>query len=98
MRDYELTYIVHPQVDQEELAVLIEEVKTLVESTGGTVQKVEPWGSRRLAYPIERVWEGQYVFMQVGLDPEGITELERRLKLKEPVIRHLIVRADEDQE
>jgi small subunit ribosomal protein S6 len=96
MREYELTFIVRPEVDQEGLTAVIGEVQNLVESSGGTVQKVEPWGLRRLAYPIQRVREGQYVFMGVCLEPTGVAELERSLKLKETVIRHLIVRADED--
>jgi len=94
MRDYELIYIVHPQVDQEGLAAVIEEVKGLIESTGGTVHRVEPWGLRRLAYPIQKVREGQYVYMEIGLEPEGVAELERGLKLKESVIRHLVVRIE----
>ncbi|HEC33772.1 MAG TPA: 30S ribosomal protein S6 [Chloroflexi bacterium] len=95
MRDYELLYIVHPQVDQEGLTAVIEEVKALIESTGGAVHKVEPWGLRRLAYPIQKVREGQYVLMQIGLDPQGVTEVKRGLKLKELIIRHLIVRMNE---
>ncbi len=95
MRDYELTFIIHPQVDQEGLAAAIEEVKGLVESAGGAVHQVKPWGLRRLAYPIQKQREGQYVLMEIGLEPDGIAELERGLKLKELVIRHLIVRTDE---
>ena len=96
MRSYELTYIVHPQVDQEELASLTEEVNGVIESVGGAIQKVTSWGLRRLAYPIQKVWEGQYVLVTFDLDaPQGITEIERRLKLKESIIRHLIVRTDE---
>ncbi len=97
MREYELTYIVHPQVDAEGLTAVIDEVKRAVESTGGVVHKVEPWGLRRLAYPIRKVREGQYVFMQVGLEARGVAELERVLKLKEPILRHLIVRIGEEE-
>lgn len=96
MRQYELTYIVHPQVDPEGLAAVMDEVKGLVESRGGTVHKVEPWGLRRLAYPIRKVREGQYVFMEFSLDTTGVAEMDRALKLKEPILRYLIVRTDED--
>jgi len=96
MRTYELTCIVHPQVGSEGLAAVIEEVKNLVESSGGAVHKVEPWGLRRLAYPIRKVREGQYVFMEIGLDARGVAELDRALKLKEPILRYLIVRTDAD--
>jgi len=95
MRDYELIYIVHPEVDREGLSTVVEEVKGLVEANGGTVHKVEPWGLRRLAYPIQKVREGHYVYMEIGLEPEGVAGLERGLKLKEQVIRHLIVRIEE---
>ncbi len=97
MRDYELTYIVHPQLDREGLAATVEEVKGLVESTGGVVHKVDLWGLRRLAYPIQKVREGQYVFMQVSLKADGVAELERGLRLKEQIIRHLIVRLGEEE-
>lgn len=96
MRQYELTYIVHPQVDSEGLAAVIQEVTGVVEANGGAVQKVEPWGLRRLAYPIRKVREGQYVFMEITLSAKGVAELERALKLKEPILRYLIVRTDED--
>jgi small subunit ribosomal protein S6 len=96
MRDYELTYIVHPEVDQEGAKAVTEEVKTLIESTGGVVHEVKPWGLRRLAYPIRNVREGQYVFMRIGLEATAVAELERGLQLKEPVIRHLVVRVDKD--
>lgn len=97
MREYELTYIVHPQVDPEGLTAVIDEVKRLVESNGGAVQKIEPWGLRRLAYPIRKAREGHYVFMQISLDAKGVAEIERALKLKEPVLRHLIVRIGEEE-
>lgn len=96
MRQYELTYIVHPQVDSEGLAAVMDEVKGLVESNGGTVHKVEPWGLRRLAYPIRKVREGQYVFMEFSLDARGVAEVDRALKFKEQILRYLIVRTDED--
>ncbi|MCS7179240.1 MAG: 30S ribosomal protein S6 [Anaerolineae bacterium] len=98
MRQYELTYIVHPRVDSEGLAAVIQEVTHIVEASGGTVHKVEPWGLRRLAYPIRKVREGQYVFMEIRMDARGVAEVDRALKLKEPILRYLIVRTDEDED
>ncbi|HID89813.1 MAG TPA: 30S ribosomal protein S6 [Anaerolineae bacterium] len=95
MRDYEMIFIVHPEVDREGLTGVVEEVKGLIEANGGTVRKVEPWGLRRLAYPIQKVREGHYVYMELGLEPDGVAKVERGLKLKEQVIRHLIVRIEE---
>jgi small subunit ribosomal protein S6 len=96
MREYELTFIIDPQVDQEEIGAATDEVKGLVESAGGAVREIKPWGLRRLAYPIRNRREGQYVLMEIDLGPQGVAQLERALKLKESVIRHLLVRTDED--
>ncbi len=96
MRDYELIVIFRPQLNQEELAAAIEQVKNLIESTGGAVHKTEPWGLRRLAYPIRKEREGQYVFLATAIAPRGLAEIERGLKLDERVIRHLLVRVGED--
>ncbi len=98
MRRYELTYIVHPQVDQEGLEGVIADVRNLVESTGGVVHRVEPWGLRRLAYPIRRVREGYYVLMEIGLDGSRVAEVEQGLKFREPIMRYLFVRLDEGGE
>jgi small subunit ribosomal protein S6 len=95
VRSYELIYIVHPEVDETGLAAVNETVTGLVERSGGKVARVDPWGLRRLAYPIQRVWEGQYVLMHLELDPQGVSELERGLGLAEQVLRHLVVRLEE---
>ena len=97
VRNYELIFIVHPEVDDEGLAAVVETVKGLVSRNGGAVVKVDHWGLRRLAYPIKNQWEGQYVFMLLGMDPAGITELERGLVLVEQVIRHSVVRLGDDE-
>lgn len=96
MRKYELTYIVHPHVDAEGLSALNETVKGLIENQGGTVERQDVWGLRRLAYPIKKEREGQYVFVAFALEPRGLVELERSLRLKESVLRYLIVCTDED--
>ena len=94
MRNYELTFIVHPELDKEGVSAAIESVKQLVLESGGQVNQVDPWGKRRLAYPIRKQREGYYVVMQVQLPPEAISELERRLELSEEVLRYLLVRTD----
>jgi small subunit ribosomal protein S6 len=96
MREYELTFIVNSQVEQEGLDAIIEKLKNVVESDNGSVNTVEPWGLRRLAYPIKNLREGQYLFMEISMEPSVIPELERILKLDEAIIRHLIVRRDEE--
>lgn len=95
MRSYELILIVHPEVDRDGLAAVIERVKGFFEAEGGRVTRVEPWGMRRLAYPIRNLWEGQYVLMHVELQPFALAEVERGLGLTEEILRHLIVRLEE---
>lgn len=96
MREYELTFIVNPQVEQEGLEEIAEKLKNVVEPESGSINTIEPWGLRRLAYPIKNLREGQYVFMEINMEPSVIPELERILKLDERIVRHLIVRLDED--
>ena len=94
MRGYELIFIVHPELDQDDLTAVMERVTGLIDRNSGKVSRVEPWGLRRLAYPIEKQWEGQYVLMELELEPQGVAGLERDLGLVEPVMRHLIVRVE----
>ena len=94
MRSYELAFIVHPEVDGDDLTAVVDRVKDLVERNGGTVTQIEPWGLRRLAYPVQRQWEGQYVLMRLELEALSVAELERGLGLTEQVMRHLIVCAE----
>jgi small subunit ribosomal protein S6 len=92
--NYEMVFIVHPEVDGDDFTAVVDRVTQLVERGGGKVAELDIWGLRRLAYPIKDQWEGQYVVMQLGLEPQGVAEVERDLVLVEPVIRHLITRVE----
>jgi small subunit ribosomal protein S6 len=70
-------------------------VKNLITDNGGEVTRLDMWGTRRLAYPINHLREGQYVFMLTKLPPSTVVELDRALNLTENVVRHLFVRADD---
>jgi small subunit ribosomal protein S6 len=94
VRSYELLFIVSPDVEGDELSAVVDTVEGLVKRIDGTVTRVDPWGLRRLAYPIQGQWEGQYVLMLLELEPQSASELERSLKLNELVMRYLIVRVD----
>ena len=94
MRSYELVFIVNPELDEDDLTAVRERVEGLIKRSSGEVTKVEPWGLRRLAYPLQNQWEGQYVLMQLDMEPQGVAELERDLGLVEPILRHLIVRVE----
>ena len=91
MRNYELAYIIHPGVDGEGVSEAVEKVSQQVKAVNGEVAKVDIWGRRKLAYPINNHRDGTYVLANVSLLPSTIVELERNLKLNEQVIRYLIV-------
>lgn len=95
MRDYELVFIVSPQVAEESLNAVVEKVSQYITATGGSITEVTPWGKRKLAYPINNFNEGSYFVAQLKMDPKGAKELERDLRLSEEVIRHLLVRTGE---
>src|SRR5579863_1009908 len=96
-RTYELMFIVRPDMTEEDLDKLISTLQSVVPPSGGTVQKVEKMGKRRLAYTVRRFHDGIYVLMVVEGGGPAIHELERRLRVTEPVIKFLTVRVDEEQ-
>ena len=96
MRDYELVLIISPEILEEDVPSAIDKVSQFITGRGGTVADVNRWGRRKLAYPIHRHMEGNYVHTQFQLDPEQVAGLEASLGLVEEVIRHLVVRTDED--
>ena len=96
MRGYELVLIINPEILEEDLPTAIEKVSQFITGRGGEVANVNRWGRRKLAYPIQRHMEGNYVVTQFRLDPDQIAGLEASLGLAEEVIRHLVVRTDED--
>ena len=94
-RDYELVVILNPEIGDDAVPNSIQKVEQGITSSGGEVTESNHWGRRRLAYPIKRHMEGNYVVSQVKLDPTTVPELEATLRISEDVIRHLIIRADE---
>jgi len=94
-RIYEELFIVKPDVPEEELDQFVEQVRGVITSAGGTVDKVEKWGKRRLAYRIQKYREGSYVLFQFSADARLVKELERRLRVADMVIKFLTVRIDE---
>jgi small subunit ribosomal protein S6 len=95
-RTYELMFIVRPDMVEEDLDKLISTLETAVSSTGGTVKSVERMGKRRLAYTVRRFHDGMYVLLTVEGSGGLIHELERRLRVTEPVLKFLTVRIDEE--
>jgi small subunit ribosomal protein S6 len=92
---YEAVFILHPATPEEEQAGLVEKIKQYVIAGGGEVTALNsgsPWGRRKLAYPIRKVNEGYYTYMNISIAPPALPELERSLKLMEPLMRYLIIR------
>ena len=93
-RDYELGFILNPEVNEEQTRTILERIEQIVARYGGQVMRVNQWGRRRLAYPIKHNRDGFYVFIDMILTPETVNELDRTLKVSEEVLRHLITRRD----
>jgi len=95
MRIYENLFIVKPDATEEEIDQLIEQLSGNITKAGGTVDKVDKWGKRRLAYRVEKNREGFYVLMQFTAEATLVKEFERRLRVQDSVIKFLTVRIDE---
>ncbi len=95
MRIYEELYILKPDVTEEDVDASIELIRGIVTSAGGTVDKVDKWGTRRLAYRVAKVSEGFYILIQFSTGPETVKEIERRLRVSDNVLKYLTVRIDE---
>jgi small subunit ribosomal protein S6 len=90
MRHYELVCIIHPDLDEAAFNSLIEKIKDWVVEVKGTVDKVEIWGRKRLAYSIKKHREGQYVLFNLSLEPSTTTTLDQNLRFQESVLRYMI--------
>jgi small subunit ribosomal protein S6 len=96
-RTYELMFIVRPDMTEEDLDKLISTLSSVVPTSGGNVVRIDKMGKRRLAYTVRRFHDGIYVLMVVEGGGPVMHELERRLRVTEPVIKFLTVRTDEEQ-
>jgi small subunit ribosomal protein S6 len=95
MRIYEELFIVRPDATDEEIDPLIEQIKGIVTSHGGTVDKTDKWGVRRLAYRVQKRSEGHYILLQFSASPGTVHEIERRLRVTDMVLKFITVRIDE---
>jgi small subunit ribosomal protein S6 len=95
MRIYEELFIVKPDAPEEELDALVEQLRTQLTSAGATVDKIDKWGKRRLAYRVDKYREGSYVLFQFTAEPDIVRELERRLRVSDMVLKFITVRIDE---
>ena len=95
MTKYELMFIVEPSLDDAKKEEAVEAVKSIITDEGGEVVDTDIWGMRKLAYPIQKKTEGYYVLMHFNAKPELPKELDRRLRISDNYIRHIIINLDE---
>ncbi len=90
MRHYEIVFIVHPD-QSEQVPAMIERYKTMITNDGGKIHRLEDWGRRQMAYPIQKVHKAHYVLMNIECDSETLAELESAFKFNDAVLRHLTI-------
>jgi small subunit ribosomal protein S6 len=91
MRHYEIVFIVHPD-QSEQVPAMIERYRTLVTTKAGQIHRLEDWGRRQLAYPIQKIHKAHYVLMNIEVDQETLDELEHAFRFNDAVLRHLTVK------
>ena len=96
-RKYELVYVVSPDATDEQVTEVYTQVEGIVQRMNGQLEKTDNWGRRKLAYEIGRHKEGTYVLEVINGDGDLMKEIDRRLKVTDLIIRHLVVRVDEEQ-
>jgi len=94
MRHYEVVFIVHPD-QSEQVPAMIERYRTMVQSKAGRIHRLEDWGRRQMAYPIQKMHKAHYVLMNIECDRETLDELEHAFKFNDAVLRHLTVQKRE---
>lgn len=97
-RSYEVMFIVRPDLSEEDLDKVVITMQNHATSAGATIKNVEKMGKRRLAYDVKRFQDGQYVLFTLASDGKAVRELERRLRVAEPVIKFITVRTDEEEQ
>lgn len=91
MNKYELAVVLNPTLDEEGVKAVLTNIQELIARFGGTVEKVDEWGKRKLAYEIQKVNEGFYTFITFNAEPTAPNELEQRMRIMDNVLRYLIV-------
>lgn len=95
MRDYEIMYIIRPDIEEEEQTALMERMNKVLTDNGAEIKEVEEMGKRRFAYTIDNYRDGYYVLINFKSDQEAINEFDRQANYSEDIVRHLIVRDEQ---
>lgn len=93
MRHYEIVFIVHPD-QSEQVPAMVERYKSMILSSAGQIHRLEDWGRRQLAYPIQKIHKAHYVLMNIECNQATLEELEHAFKFNDAVLRHLTVKMD----
>ena len=94
MRHYEVVFLVHPD-QSEQVPAMVERYRSGIESKGGAIHRLEDWGRRQLAYPINKIHKAHYVLMNIECDNEALSELESAFRFNDAVLRNMIIRREE---
>jgi len=95
MHDYELVAIISPEIDEEGVSKILDKVTKSINSRGGTVGEIKNWGRRKLAYPIRKFMEADYVLARFNLMPNSVKEFEGEIGASGDILRYLVVKADD---
>ena len=93
MRHYEVVFMVHPD-QSEQVSSMIDRYRSIIETKGGNIHRLEDWGRRKLAYPIQKLPKAHYVLMNIECDREALTELENAFRFNDAVLRNLVIRTN----
>ena len=96
MRQYETIFIINPDIDESQTNDVIEGVKTAIESGGGKILRLDPWGRKKLAYAVRQYNDGYYVFIVFESNPEFVTQLNGHYRITERIIKHIVVQFEGD--
>ena len=94
MRHYEIVFLVHPD-QSEQVPAMVERYKKIIEEDNGSVHRLEDWGRRQLAYPIQKIHKAHYVLMNVECGDEALAELSSNFRFNDAVIRNMVIRRNE---
>jgi small subunit ribosomal protein S6 len=95
MRDYELVAIISPEVDEEGVSKIVDKVTQSIDSRGGVVEEIKKWGRRKLAYPIRKFMEADYILARFKLTPKSVKELEGEISASADILRYLVVKVED---
>ena len=91
MHNYELVVIIHPDLDDEAIEQALDRIIGWITDSGGSIDKTDKWGKRRMSYEIQKQKEGIYYLLEVSMPPTSVAELDRNMTILEPVMRHMVV-------